>query len=408
MARTQHDPRLRIPIPSPESRVPVKYAIVTFGCRVNQADSLRIEEELRARGGVGRAVGRRRPRRRQHLLGDRDAPTRARDRRSAASRATIPRAQVVVTGCYATPLRERTSPRCPTSSRVVANDDKDTARRRIRMRRDRCRRRCGSATATARAARRSSRASPAGRRSRCACRPAARSGAPTASSRRRAGAAAQPAGRRRRARGRARRRGRLQGDRADRRAPRIVRPRPRRRASLAASSCCARSTRCAGRRRCSASARSSRWTARRRSSISSPRAAAASRRTSTCRCSTRAIAMLAAMRRPYTLDYYRRARRRDRRAPAARLDRLRHDRRVSRRDRRRLRRELSTYLPALAADAPPRVSRIPIGRAPRRRRCATRSTAPSSASAARALREIGAALTRAVPRSRRSAPSARR
>lgn len=29
----------------------MKYAIVTFGCRVNQADSLRLEEELRARGG---------------------------------------------------------------------------------------------------------------------------------------------------------------------------------------------------------------------------------------------------------------------------------------------------------------------------------------------------------------------
>jgi len=30
----------------------VKYSIVTFGCRVNQADSLRIEEDLRAAGGV--------------------------------------------------------------------------------------------------------------------------------------------------------------------------------------------------------------------------------------------------------------------------------------------------------------------------------------------------------------------
>ena len=30
----------------------MKYSIVTFGCRVNQADSLRLEEELRARGGA--------------------------------------------------------------------------------------------------------------------------------------------------------------------------------------------------------------------------------------------------------------------------------------------------------------------------------------------------------------------
>ena len=33
----------------------MKYSIVTFGCRVNQADSLRIEEDLRARGGVAAA-----------------------------------------------------------------------------------------------------------------------------------------------------------------------------------------------------------------------------------------------------------------------------------------------------------------------------------------------------------------
>ena len=30
----------------------MKYSIVTFGCRVNQADSFVIEEELRRRGGV--------------------------------------------------------------------------------------------------------------------------------------------------------------------------------------------------------------------------------------------------------------------------------------------------------------------------------------------------------------------
>ena len=30
----------------------MKFAVVTFGCRVNQADSLRLEEQLRARGEV--------------------------------------------------------------------------------------------------------------------------------------------------------------------------------------------------------------------------------------------------------------------------------------------------------------------------------------------------------------------
>ena len=41
-------------------RVRMKYAVVTFGCRVNQADSLEIEGELRARGAVGVAPGGRR------------------------------------------------------------------------------------------------------------------------------------------------------------------------------------------------------------------------------------------------------------------------------------------------------------------------------------------------------------
>nr|MDQ3420261.1 hypothetical protein [Acidobacteriota bacterium] len=29
----------------------MKFSILTFGCRVNQADSLRLEEDLRRRGG---------------------------------------------------------------------------------------------------------------------------------------------------------------------------------------------------------------------------------------------------------------------------------------------------------------------------------------------------------------------
>ena len=30
----------------------MRYSVVTFGCRVNQADSLRLEEDLIARGGI--------------------------------------------------------------------------------------------------------------------------------------------------------------------------------------------------------------------------------------------------------------------------------------------------------------------------------------------------------------------
>ena len=80
---------------------------------------------------------------------------------------------------------------------------------------------------------------------------------------------------------------RIQGDRAHRRAPRLVRPRPR--AAALARRAAAGARRLVRRTSSFASARSSRWTARRRSSTSWPRAAAASRRTFTCRCSTPAI-----------------------------------------------------------------------------------------------------------------------
>ena len=100
----------------------VKYSIVTFGCRVNQADSLRLEEELRARGGA-------------------ESPSSAADvvivntcsvtaTADQGARQTIrrvarenPAARIVVTGCYAT--------RCagdvevlPGVIRVVPNDQK--------------------------------------------------------------------------------------------------------------------------------------------------------------------------------------------------------------------------------------------------------------------------------------------
>ena len=37
---------------SPVGNIPLRYAIATFGCRVNQADSLQLEMRLRARGGT--------------------------------------------------------------------------------------------------------------------------------------------------------------------------------------------------------------------------------------------------------------------------------------------------------------------------------------------------------------------
>jgi threonylcarbamoyladenosine tRNA methylthiotransferase MtaB len=100
----------------------VKYSIVTFGCRVNQADSLGLEEQLRARGGT-------------------ESPSSAADvvivntcsvtaTADQGARQTIrrvarenPAAKIVVTGCYAT--------RCagdveslPGVVRVVPNDRK--------------------------------------------------------------------------------------------------------------------------------------------------------------------------------------------------------------------------------------------------------------------------------------------
>jgi threonylcarbamoyladenosine tRNA methylthiotransferase MtaB len=100
----------------------VKYSIVTFGCRVNQADSLRLEEEFRAHGGA-------------------ESPSSAADvvivntcsvtaTADQGARQTIrrvarenPAAKIIVTGCYAT--------RCagdvealPGVVRVVANDQK--------------------------------------------------------------------------------------------------------------------------------------------------------------------------------------------------------------------------------------------------------------------------------------------
>jgi threonylcarbamoyladenosine tRNA methylthiotransferase MtaB len=101
----------------------VKYSIVTFGCRVNQADSLRIEEDLRARGGV--AV----PSSDADLVivntcsvtASADQGARQTIRRIARDN---PAASVVVTGCYAT-RRPQEVAELPNVIRVVSNHEKD-------------------------------------------------------------------------------------------------------------------------------------------------------------------------------------------------------------------------------------------------------------------------------------------
>jgi len=98
----------------------VKYSIVTFGCRVNHADSLRIEEDLRARGGVEAASSQ------ADLVvvntcsvtATADQGARQAIRRIAREN---PSAKIVATGCYATRCEEDFAALPVT---VVRNDDK--------------------------------------------------------------------------------------------------------------------------------------------------------------------------------------------------------------------------------------------------------------------------------------------
>lgn len=100
----------------------VKYAIVTFGCRVNQADSLAIEEELRRRGAVESGCAHA-----DVVVVNTCSVTASADQ---GARQTIrrvgrenPRARIVVTGCYAT--REGGTLAClPGVVRVLPNSGK--------------------------------------------------------------------------------------------------------------------------------------------------------------------------------------------------------------------------------------------------------------------------------------------
>ena len=100
-----------------------RYAIVTFGCRVNQADSLQIEEGLLARGGVAS------PASDADLVvvntcsvtATSDQGARQTIRRIARDN---PSARVVVTGCYASRSPQEVAA-LPNVLRVVRNDEKD-------------------------------------------------------------------------------------------------------------------------------------------------------------------------------------------------------------------------------------------------------------------------------------------
>jgi threonylcarbamoyladenosine tRNA methylthiotransferase MtaB len=101
----------------------MKYALVTFGCRVNQADSLVIEGDLRARGGT--AVP---PEQADLVVVNTCSVTASADQSARQTIRRIARAnpsvRIVVTGCYATRRPDEMSA-LPNVIRVINNTAKD-------------------------------------------------------------------------------------------------------------------------------------------------------------------------------------------------------------------------------------------------------------------------------------------
>jgi threonylcarbamoyladenosine tRNA methylthiotransferase MtaB len=101
----------------------VKYAVITFGCRVNQADSLHIEGQLVARGAQPAP-----PEAADLVIVNTCSVTASADQ---GARQTIrrvarmnPHAKIVATGCYATRCADDLAA-LPNVLHVVRNDDKD-------------------------------------------------------------------------------------------------------------------------------------------------------------------------------------------------------------------------------------------------------------------------------------------
>ena len=106
-----------------QSQIGDEVPIITFGCRVNQADSLGFEEALRERGAVAAESSEQA----ELVIINTCSVTASADQgaRQAARRLarTNPNAQIVVTGCYAT--RQPNEFRLlPNVLRVVPNDEK--------------------------------------------------------------------------------------------------------------------------------------------------------------------------------------------------------------------------------------------------------------------------------------------
>ena len=101
----------------------MKYSIITFGCRVNQADSMAIARDLHARGAVETT-----PLDAELVVVNSCSVTAAADQ---GVRQTIrrivrdnPGVHVVVTGCYATRRPEEIG-ELPNVAHIVSNDEKD-------------------------------------------------------------------------------------------------------------------------------------------------------------------------------------------------------------------------------------------------------------------------------------------
>src|SRR5712672_3385960 len=100
----------------------MKYSVITFGCRVNQADSLGFEEELRAAGAVSDS-----PQAADLVIVNTCSVTATADQ---GARQTIrriardnPTARIVVTGCYATRRPDELAA-LPNVAEVIHNDAK--------------------------------------------------------------------------------------------------------------------------------------------------------------------------------------------------------------------------------------------------------------------------------------------
>src|SRR2546428_10098090 len=100
----------------------MKYSLITSACRVNQADSLGFEEELRAAGATAAP-----PESADIVVVNTCSVTATADQ---GARQTIrriardnPSARIVVTGCYATRRPDEVG-ELPNVVRVIPNDDK--------------------------------------------------------------------------------------------------------------------------------------------------------------------------------------------------------------------------------------------------------------------------------------------